>query len=203
MREGHSRSVRYSVATNQDRKKNQRARTHVLSSVEGATSEDSITKPESDGNSRPVVCRMRDTSGHLKKPSSARRTHSLSSAEVLVNTAKKSQRDRDTHVLSSEEGGACQGSERKSVSEGYSRPVERRGRDSRDSNEASQRGLLTNCRAERHSSGRERKPTSEGHLRTVERRVRQSSGQRNKASAWGALTSCRERDSSEIAKRRP
>jgi hypothetical protein len=80
---------------------------------------------------------------------------------------------RRTHVLSSAGRGRGTGQDRKRkpASKENSRPIERRERETGQESE--------------------RKPASEEDSPSVERRVRDCSGERNKASQRGALTSCR------------
>jgi hypothetical protein len=102
-----------------------------------------------------------------KKPESERHSLSVERRGSVIRKAKESQRTRDTHVLSSAEGGTGQDSEITPASKEDSLAVE--------------------CRETRQDS--EREPVSEVHSPTVERR--HPSGKRKKSNERGALTFCR------------
>jgi hypothetical protein len=117
----------------------------------------------------------------------------------------------DTHVLPNTMGGAHQDGGIKLAREAYVQTV--KCRNSGRGKKASERRALTLCRTQRKghsrqrtevserwhsqsverrgtSQNRERKPVMEGHAHPVERRKRDKSGQQDKVSERGALTSC-------------
>jgi hypothetical protein len=148
--------------------------THVLSSAERRTHQDSKGKPASEEHSRTIQRRARDSSGQLKKAS---QRGALTSWPVhndgLVRTAKENQPARVTHQLSSAERQTRQDSERKPASGEHLLPVECRARNwSGRQNKAGKRGALTNCQAQ-----------TDGLVRTAKKR-RPAKGTHSLPSVW-------------------
>jgi hypothetical protein len=105
--------------------------THSLSST-GGTSQDTGRHWQQGGkeHSLPVEPRGRDKSEHEE---SARERGALTNCEEQrkgwAMTAREGRKARGTHGLSGGEGGMTLDTERKRKGEGYSRTVERRGKD--------------------------------------------------------------------------
>jgi hypothetical protein len=192
--------------------------THILSSAERGTAQDSARKSASEEHSRPVQRRARDWSGQQNNANQrGGLTFCRAQSDGLVRTATESQPARGTHPLSGAERGTGQDSERKPASDGHSRTVEHRARSwSGQRKKASQRGAFTFCRAQNEGLVRtakesqpasgthflwstergtgqdsERKLTREGHSPTVEHRTRDCLGQREQKSKPVVLTNYR------------
>src|SRR5437879_5034517 len=113
----------------------------------------------SEGHSRPGEPRHRDKLGHRKNMSQrGALTSWRAQTQRQVRTRKECEQARGTHVLESPDTETSQDTERMRASEGHSRPGEPRHRDkSGHGRNASQRGALTNWRAQTQRQVRTRK----------------------------------------------
>jgi hypothetical protein len=191
--------------------------THILSSTEGETTQDTQKQLRERGL---TSCRAR-RKGRLRTPNKPSEQGALTNYhraqwEEQVRTPSETERVKATHPLSSTEGGTSQDIKQTSLSEGHShtveykerdksehrtkpseqghpRPVKRRGRGMSGTPEETDQARGTHrlpSAGGRMSQDTERNRGS-GHTPTVERRGREKSGHQNRPNELGALTPCR------------